>query len=110
MQGANSVPEGEDTYKKNSFPSGRVHFLFHLFCVSPSIYTVESVTSGHSDKVCGQISDAILDAYLAQNSMSHVAVECFGGHGLLVIGGEAITRAEVHFEEVARHVLLRAIE
>ncbi|MCC6563439.1 methionine adenosyltransferase, partial [Candidatus Uhrbacteria bacterium] len=51
----------------------------------PSTYTVESVTSGHPDKVCDQISDAILDTCLAQDPMSRVAAECFGGHGLLVI-------------------------
>jgi S-adenosylmethionine synthetase len=51
-------------------------------------YTVESVTSGHPDKICDQISDAILDAYLAQDPMSRVAVETFGGHGKLIIGGE----------------------
>jgi len=46
-------------------------------------YTVESVTSGHPDKVCDQISDAILDAYLALDPKSRVAVETFGGHGKL---------------------------
>jgi len=74
--------------------------MFHI----PSTYTVESVTSGHPDKVCDQISDAILDACLAQDPMSRVAVECFGGHDLLVIGGEVTTHAEVNFEEVARRV------
>jgi S-adenosylmethionine synthetase len=51
-------------------------------------YTVESVTSGHPDKICDQISDAILDAYLTLDPQSRVAVETFGGHGRLVIGGE----------------------
>ena len=48
-------------------------------------YTVESVTSGHPDKICDQISDAILDAYLLKDPKSRVAVESFGGHGKLVI-------------------------
>jgi len=69
-----------------------------------SSYTAESVTSGHPDKVCDQISDAILDAYLAQDSQSRVAVECFGGHGLLVIGGEVTSRGAVDAEDVARRV------
>lgn len=43
------------------------------------VYTVESVTSGHPDKICDQISDAILDACLAQDPKSRVAVESFGG-------------------------------
>jgi S-adenosylmethionine synthetase len=68
----------------------------------PKIYTVESVTSGHPDKVCDQISDAILDACLEQDPMSRVAMEAFGGHGLLIIGGEVTTKAEVNFEKVAR--------
>ena len=44
-------------------------------------YTTESVTSGHPDKVCDQISDAILDACLTQDPKSRVAVELFGSHG-----------------------------
>lgn len=72
--------------------------------IIPSMYTVESVTSGHPDKVCDQISDAILDAYLAKDPESRVAVESFGGHGLLVIGGEVTSRAEVDAEAVARQV------
>ncbi len=67
-------------------------------------YTVESVTSGHPDKVCDQISDAILDACLAQDPNSRVAVETFGSHGLLVIGGEITTTAKVDYEAVARKV------
>ncbi|KAA0205914.1 methionine adenosyltransferase [Candidatus Uhrbacteria bacterium] len=74
--------------------------MFHR----PSTYTVESVTSGHPDKVCDQISDAILDACLAQDPTSRVAVECFGGHGLLVIGGEVSTKAEIDAETIARAV------
>ncbi len=69
-----------------------------------SSYTAESVTSGHPDKVCDQISDAILDAYLAQDPQSRVAVESFGGHGLLVIGGEVTSLGQVDAEAVARRV------
>lgn len=68
----------------------------------PKTYTVESVTSGHPDKVCDLISDAILDVCLEQDPFSKVAVECFGSHGLLVIGGEVTTKAEVDYEKVAR--------
>jgi S-adenosylmethionine synthetase len=70
----------------------------------PKIYTVESVTAGHPDKVCDQISDAILDACLEKDPMSRVAMEAFGGHGLLVVGGEVTTKADVDFEKVARDV------
>lgn len=69
-----------------------------------NIYAVESVTSGHPDKVCDQISDALLDAYLAQDPESRVALETFGGHGLLVIGGEVTSRAKVDAAAIARAV------
>ncbi len=68
------------------------------------VYTVESVTSGHPDKVCDQISDAILDECLKGDPHSRVAVESFGGHGLLVVGGEVTTRSNVDFESIARGV------
>ncbi len=67
-------------------------------------YTVESVTSGHPDKVCDQISDAILDAYLAQDPKSRVAVETFGGHGKLIIGGEVTSKGKVDYVKIAREV------
>ncbi len=70
----------------------------------PRMYTVESVTAGHPDKVCDQMSDAILDACLAQDPMSRVAVECFGAHGHLVIGGEVTTNAHVDYAAIARQV------
>jgi S-adenosylmethionine synthetase len=68
------------------------------------LYSVESVTSGHPDKVCDQISDAILDACLVQDPFSRVAIETFGGHGLLVIGGEITSTAEVDYAQIARQV------
>ena len=67
-------------------------------------YTVESVTVGHPDKVCDQISDAILDDCLRQDPRSRVAVESFGGHGFLVIGGEITSRAKINFSRIAREV------
>ncbi len=67
----------------------------------PKTYTVENVTSGHPDKMCDQISDAILDACLAQDPNSRVAVESFGGHGLVVVGGEVTTNAKVDYKAVA---------
>ncbi|MHB8830699.1 MAG: methionine adenosyltransferase [Patescibacteria group bacterium] len=70
----------------------------------PKTYTVESVTSGHPDKVCDQISDAVLDAFLGQDATSRVAVESFGSHGLLVLGGEVTSSAQVDVEKLARQV------
>jgi len=74
--------------------------MFHLL----DRYTTESVTSGHPDKVCDQISDAILDACLKQDPRSRVAVETFGSHGTLVIGGEVTTKAKVNYKKVAEQV------
>jgi S-adenosylmethionine synthetase len=70
----------------------------------PKTYTVESVTSGHPDKVCDQISDAILDACLAQDPFTRAGIETFGNHGLLVIGGEVTTKADFNAEEIAKKV------
>lgn len=67
-------------------------------------YTVESVTSGHPDKICDQISDAVLDACLGQDPNSRVAIETFGGHGLLLVAGEVTTLANVGYEDIARKI------
>lgn len=67
-------------------------------------YTTESVTSGHPDKVCDQISDAILDSCLIKDPTSRVAVETFGSHGTLMIGGEIRTGADINAEYIARSV------
>jgi len=74
----------------------------------PNLYSVESVTSGHPDKVCDQVSDAVLDACLRQDPRSRVAVECFGAAGLFVVGGEVSTSAVVDYEAIAR-ATIRAI-
>ncbi len=70
------------------------------------LFTSESVSIGHPDKVCDQISDAILDACLAQDPYSRVACECFTTTNLVVIGGEITTNAKVDYEQVARDTLL----
>jgi len=70
----------------------------------PKTHTVESVTSGHPDKVCDQISDAILDACLSQDPTSRVAAETFGSNGLLVIGGEVTTNAQFDPEKIGREI------
>lgn len=69
------------------------------------LFTSESVSEGHPDKVCDQISDAILDACLAQDPYSRVACECFATTNLVVIGGEITTQAKVDYEAVTRDVL-----
>ena len=69
------------------------------------IFTSESVTEGHPDKICDQISDAILDALVAQDPTSHVAVECFTTTGLVIVGGEVTTRGYVDVQKTTREVL-----
>jgi S-adenosylmethionine synthetase len=69
------------------------------------LFTSESVSEGHPDKVCDQIADAILDAVLKEDSNSFVACECFATKDFLLIGGEITTKAHVNYEEVARRVI-----
>src|SRR5574344_2762238 len=69
------------------------------------IVTSESVFKGHPDKVCDQISDAILDACLKEDANSRVAVECFIKDDFLVVGGEVTTKAKVNYSKVAKDVL-----
>ena len=66
--------------------------------------TAEQITYGHPDKVCDQISDAILDECLSQDPASRVAVEALGGHGKLAIMGEVTTTANFDAEKIAREV------
>ena len=69
------------------------------------LFTSESVTEGHPDKICDQISDAILDTLVAQDPTSHVAVECFTTTGLVIVGGEVTTRGYVDVQKTTREVL-----
>jgi S-adenosylmethionine synthetase len=66
------------------------------------LFTSESVTEGHPDKICDQISDAILDACLAQDPFSRVACETLTCTGLVVIAGEITTKAYVDFQKLVR--------
>ena len=69
------------------------------------LFTSESVSEGHPDKVCDQISDAILDECLKQDPNSFVACECFATTDFLLIGGEITSNAKVDYEVVARDVI-----
>lgn len=66
------------------------------------LFTSESVTEGHPDKICDQISDTILDALLTQDPQSRVAAEVVVNTGLVLITGEITTKAQVNYIELAR--------
>ncbi len=70
-----------------------------------TLFTSESVTKGHPDKVCDQIADAILDALLAQDPMSHVACEVTAITDAVHIFGEITTTAKVNYEQIARDTI-----
>ena len=71
------------------------------------LFTSESVSEGHPDKVADQISDAILDEYMAYESSSKVACETFVTTGQVVLGGEIKSKANVDVQSIARKVINR---
>ena len=71
------------------------------------IFTSESVTEGHPDKVCDQISDGVLDAILAKDPMARVACECATTTGMVLVMGEISTKCYVDIPAVARETLRR---
>src|SRR6267142_726758 len=69
------------------------------------IFSSESVGEGHPDKVCDTISDAVLDACLAQDPRSRVACETYAKSNLVVVGGEITTKARLDFNQIAREAI-----
>ena len=74
-------------------------------CNKPYLFTSESVGEGHPDKLCDQVSDAVLDACLKDDPDSHVACECFTTTGMILVGGEITTNTYVDIQETAREVV-----
>ena len=70
------------------------------------IFTSESVSAGHPDKVCDQVSDAILDAALSQDRESRVAVETLVKNNQVVLAGEITTNAKIDYEDVVRKTII----
>lgn len=68
-------------------------------------FTSESVSEGHPDKVCDQVSDAVLDAMLRDDPLSRVACECYATTGMIVIGGEITTQTYVDLQKLVRGVI-----
>ena len=79
------------------YDTSRTHHLF----------SSESVTMGHPDKVADQISDAVVDAHLAEDPLSRVACECLVTTGLVVLSGEITSKARVDYDAVARETIRR---
>ena len=76
------------------------------FVESPSLlFTSESVTEGHPDKMCDQISDAVLDACLEQDPRSRVACETAAKTGFVMLLGEITTKAQINYDELVRKVI-----
>src|SRR2546427_4965637 len=69
------------------------------------LFTSESVSEGHPDKLCDQISDAILDAHLAGDPDSRVACESLAKTGMVVVAGEITTKAEGSYGDIVRDVI-----
>ena len=72
---------------------------------TPHVFTSESVSEGHPDKICDQISDAVLDRCLQQDPDSRVACEALVTTDLVVLAGEITTQADLNFEAIARKVI-----
>jgi len=70
------------------------------------LFTSESVTEGHPDKICDAVSDGILDALLAQDPKSRVAVETMVTTGQVHVAGEVTTNAQVNYVDVVRKTIL----
>ena len=69
------------------------------------LFTSESVTEGHPDKICDKISDAILDAMIAEDPMSRVACETFATTGIITVMGEITTKAKVDIQKIVRETV-----
>ena len=70
------------------------------------VFTSESVSEGHPDKMCDQISDAVLDELLAEDPASRVALETLAKTGLIVLAGEITTKASPDFTKIARRTAI----
>ena len=68
-------------------------------------FTSESVTEGHPDKICDQISDAVLDAIIAKDENARVACECIATTGLVLVTGEITTNCYVDIAHIARETI-----
>lgn len=120
IQGANSVRRtfwemrGQPMLFCPSLITGQGQNFFNIveddmntsFMDSPKyLFTSESVTEGHPDKLCDQVSDGVLDACLEQDPYSRVACEAATKTGFVMVLGEITTRAQINFDQVVRNVV-----
>jgi len=85
----------------------RTNYVKKRIFYMKKFFTSESVTEGHPDKVCDNISDGILDAILTLDPMARAAIECAAAYDKLLIMGEVTTTAKVDYEKTAREVIRR---
>jgi S-adenosylmethionine synthetase len=96
-----SRPEGQFLFERKNKKT-----MSTTFMTSPKLmFTSESVTEGHPDKLCDQVSDAVLDACFEQDPMSRVACETATKTGVVILLGEITTHAYVNFDELVRRVV-----
>src|SRR5439155_19537907 len=100
---ASTSPSSAPAARRSLAPADE-HRIYPPAVLKDYVFTSESVNEGHPDKVCDQISDAILDALLAEDPDSRVACEALIKTGLVVIAGEITSQARVEFGEIARKV------
>ncbi len=86
-------------------PKAQTNYVKKRIFYMKKFFTSESVTEGHPDKVCDNISDGLLDAILAQDPTARCAIECAAAFDTLLIMGEVTTTAKVDYEETARSII-----
>ena len=79
-----------------------------MLLTRPHLFTSESVAEGHPDKLCDQVSDALLDEFLRHDPDSRVAIECFTKTGFIVVGGEVTSKASFDISDVVRKTIIEA--
>ncbi len=90
----------------SSYPDTSIRVLQLQITMSKNyIFSSESVGEGHPDKVCDTISDAVLDACLAQDKYSRVACETYAKSNVVVVGGEITTKADIHVNQIVREAI-----
>ena len=105
MQGANAEDYGNIIYNDHPLGKKTERVIFLRKVIMKKLFTSESVTEGHPDKLCDRISDAIVDEILSQDSNARCAIECCAAYDRLMIMGEVTTLASVDYEDIARRTI-----